>query len=126
MNLIVSTDGGTTWSTPVTLPGENKTQGYTAMSPSVSVSATGELAVSYVTNRSCIANCTAGTIGPYSNFGDDVVVATSTTNGSSTGWTLNTVYHATGEPVEILYACYVGGFGVGGCPSELKGSWVLR
>jgi len=52
-----------------------------------------------VTNLSCLSNCTPGTIGPDSNFGDDVVAATSTNNGSA--WALRTIYRATGEPTEL-------------------------
>ncbi|MCI4319061.1 MAG: glycoside hydrolase [Thermoplasmata archaeon] len=105
VQLVYSTDGGTTWSTPVLLPGENASELNTSESPSISVSSTGEVAVAYDTNRSCLANCSVGTIGPLSNFGDDVVVATSTTNNSS--WALHTIYHATGEPTQSFY-CYYG------------------
>ncbi|MCI4324232.1 MAG: glycoside hydrolase, partial [Thermoplasmata archaeon] len=86
VQFVDSTNGGATWSAPTILPGENSSEGYTAMSPSISVSSTGEVAVAYVTNRSCLSNCTPGTIGPDSNFGDDVVAATSTNNGSA--WAL--------------------------------------
>lgn len=96
VQFVASTDGGATWGAPVALPGENASESYTSLSPSVSVSATGEVAVAYVTNRSCIWNCSP--LGPTSQFGDDVVVATSSTNGST--WTTHTVFHATGEPSE--------------------------
>jgi hypothetical protein len=97
VHLLVSTDSGASWGTALTLPGENASEGYTAMSPSLSVSATGELAVGYVTNRSCIATCVP--IGPGSNFGDDVVAATSSNNGTS--WNVATIFRATGEPVAV-------------------------
>lgn len=96
VRLIASTDGGLTWGTPIVLPGENASDAFTTMSPSVSVSARGELAVAYVTNRTCISNCSP--VGAGSQFGDDVVVATSADNGST--WSLHTVFNATGEPSE--------------------------
>ncbi|MCI4322701.1 MAG: hypothetical protein L3K03_01535, partial [Thermoplasmata archaeon] len=52
--------------------------------------------MAYVTNRTCLANCSP-TPEWFSEFCDDVVVATSTDNGSS--WTLSTVFRGTGEPV---------------------------
>ena len=110
--LLVSFNGGLSWKGPFALPGENSSQQYTAMSPSISISPSGEVAVAYVTNRTCLAFC-----GPpvwFSEFGDDVVVATSASNGSS--WNLSTVFHATGEPAESYASC---------CPTfQAKGSWV--
>ncbi|MCI4323667.1 MAG: hypothetical protein L3K03_06585, partial [Thermoplasmata archaeon] len=94
VDLIVSTDGGGNWSSPVDLPGENATELDSAMSPSISISASGEVAVAYVTNRSCLEFCSL--IGATSQFGDDVVVATSLDNGSA--WTLHTIFRGTGEP----------------------------
>ncbi|MCI4323016.1 MAG: hypothetical protein L3K03_03190 [Thermoplasmata archaeon] len=96
VDLVISRDGGLTWSTPTVLPGENASENDTSMSPSISVSSTGEVAVAYVTNRSCLANCSV--IQWYSSFGDDVVAATSANNGSS--WALRTIFRATGEPVQ--------------------------
>ncbi|MCI4324073.1 MAG: hypothetical protein L3K03_08730, partial [Thermoplasmata archaeon] len=103
VNLIASTNGGSSWSAPVTLPGENATDEYNAMSPSISISSSGAVAVAYDTNRTCLANCTSATLGPMSNFGDDVVAATSTDNGST--WALHTIYHATGEPTQTYEYC---------------------
>jgi YVTN family beta-propeller protein len=104
VDLIVSTNGGQTWSPPITLPGENATENYTAMSPSISVSSSGEVAVAYLTNRTCLANCTPGFSGYlgshfFSTFGEDVVVATSGNNGTS--WSLHTVFQGAGEPTQV-------------------------
>jgi hypothetical protein len=77
-----SSNGGGSWSTPVALPGLNATNGYNAMSPSIAVSAKGEIAVAYATDRSCV-----NWVGhPYSsgclNYGSEVVAVTSTNNGT--------------------------------------------
>jgi hypothetical protein len=98
--MIVSTDGGTVWGNPIPLPGENASQFNSSMSPTISVSSTGEIAVSYLTNRSCIAYCSAPTYGP--EYGDDVVVVTSTSNGSA--WSpIETVYSGSGESTYYGY-----------------------
>lgn len=79
VQLAVSTDGGSSWTGPYILPGENATAFNSSFSPSVGVSANGTLAVSYLTNRQCVAYCST----PFPTYGDDVVVVTSATNGSS-------------------------------------------
>ncbi|MFI5414415.1 MAG: hypothetical protein ACHQ16_01945, partial [Candidatus Lutacidiplasmatales archaeon] len=83
VEFIASTDGGKTWSSPVTLPGENATSVYTAYGASIAVSSTGTVAVAYATNRTCLTFfgvCST----PYNGlYGENVVVATSTNNGSS-------------------------------------------
>ena len=79
LDLIYSTNGGSTWNGPYTLPGENATAGYTEFGGWLSVNKTGMLGVSYFTNQSCV-NPT-----PYSCYEDgaDLVYSTSTNNGSS-------------------------------------------
>jgi hypothetical protein len=79
VNLIYSANGGATWNGPYVLPGLNASQGYTAESPTISVSVAGEVAVAYTTDRGCFSG------SPYcGSYGDSVVVATSSSNG--TGW----------------------------------------
>ncbi|MCI4321589.1 MAG: glycoside hydrolase [Thermoplasmata archaeon] len=81
VKFIASTDGGTTWSSPTTLPGENATESYTAFGASIAVSSAGTVAVAYATNRSCLT--TFGSCSFYWAFGEDVVVVTSSNNGST-------------------------------------------
>jgi hypothetical protein len=84
VDLLYSANGGATWHGPYALPGNNPVENYTAMSPTVAVSSNGTVAVGYVTNRQCAGN-TPPPCSLYSDYQDDVVVATSSTNGSS--WT---------------------------------------
>jgi hypothetical protein len=94
INILYSNDGGATWAGPYLLPGENSTSGYQANSPSLAVNSRGELAVSYATNRTCIIIS-----GACYDYGDSIVVATSTTNGTT--WNAPvTVSPSAGE-----YAC---------------------
>jgi hypothetical protein len=93
--MIDSTDGGVHWNAPVPLPGENASQFNSSMSPAIAVSSAGEVAVAYLTNRSCIAYCASGS-AVYTSYGDDVVVVTSSSNGSA--WSpIHTVYSGSGE-----------------------------
>jgi hypothetical protein len=78
-----STNGGGSWSTPVRLPGLNAASSFNAMSPSIAVSSTGEIAVAYATDRSCVAWAGAPSSTPCLNYGSEVVVSTSTNNGSA-------------------------------------------
>jgi hypothetical protein len=78
IDLLYSSDGGAIWSGPYALPGENASSGYMADSPSIAINSQGELAVSYATNHSCILIS-----GSCYDYGDSIVVATSTTNGTS-------------------------------------------
>ncbi len=95
--LLYSTDGGANWHGPYALPGQNSTEGYNAMTPSIAVSPNGEVAVAYATNRSCIAYCATFSMG----WGDDIVVSTSMSNGTS--WAgPHTVAHGIGESYEYL------------------------
>jgi Divergent InlB B-repeat domain len=93
VEMIRSENGGSTWSAPTTLPGLNASDAYSAGSPAIAVSTTGTLAVTYVTDRTCLANCSSA--GTNIVYGDDIVVATSTNNGTT--WARSTVRHAAGE-----------------------------
>lgn len=101
---LYSTNGGTTWHGPSRLPGLNASQQYTAMSPSVTVSSSGLLAVAYATDRHCLAilsgNCT--------EYGDQIVAVTSNTNGST--WNGPAVLGQGGETLCYTGACYSGFF----------------
>jgi List-Bact-rpt repeat protein len=91
--MLYSPDNGVTWHGPYILPGENGSQFYSAMGGSIAVNGAGELAVAYATNRSCINFCSSGL---YTANGDDIVVVTSTTNGTS--WSgIHTVASGQGE-----------------------------
>lgn len=98
-NLLYSADDGATWNGPYVLPGENSSQNDTAMGGSISVNGAGAVAVAYATNRSCINYCSST---PYGANGDDVVVVTSVTNGTS--WSaINTVARGQGEITRTSY-----------------------
>jgi len=80
VNLLYSANSGGTFAGPYVLPGLNATADFNAMSPAVAVNSTGSVAVGYATDRSCL------TPGPSSScyeYGDSVVVATSSTHGST-------------------------------------------
>jgi hypothetical protein len=80
VQIVYTTDSGTTWHGPYTLPGENASMGNWSSSPSLAVTASGTVAVAYATNRSCVESCAYGS---YASYADRVVVATSPTNGST-------------------------------------------
>ncbi len=84
VKFIYSTSGGSpgSWSAPVTLPGLNKTNDWNAMNPSIAVSATGEIAVAYATDRSCVAWSGVPVKSTCLKYGSQVVVVTSS-NGAS-------------------------------------------
>src|SRR5579871_6565976 len=93
---MASTDGGSTWTSPEEMPGENATEFNNSMSPSISISASGEIAVAYLTDRACLAYCGSLTAG-LEHYGDALVVLTSTSNGST--WSsIRTVFSGIGEP----------------------------
>ncbi|MCI4323996.1 MAG: hypothetical protein L3K03_08315 [Thermoplasmata archaeon] len=81
LDLLYSANGGSTWSGPTIVPGglsdADPAEQNTTGAGSIDVSATGELAVAYSANRTCVAYCNT-----QASYGDDVVVATSTSNGS--------------------------------------------
>ena len=79
VQLVYSGDNGTTWHGPYILPGLNSSEYYLTVSPSIAISDNGTVAVAYGTNRSCLANCAF-----YGHvYGDDIVVSTSLTNGTT-------------------------------------------
>ncbi|MCI4352415.1 MAG: hypothetical protein L3K14_03400 [Thermoplasmata archaeon] len=82
--LVYSNDSGATWHGPYLLPGENGSSLNTTLSPSIGVTPGGMVVVAYATNRSCMAACAS--FFPIDRvFGEQIVVATSMTNG--TRWT---------------------------------------
>ncbi|MCI4364976.1 MAG: hypothetical protein L3K10_02795 [Thermoplasmata archaeon] len=96
LNLVVSTNGAQTWGAPILLPVEHGayfgSTTYTAYAPSVLVGLSGVLYVTYATNLQenttllCLPAGCAGLLPPDTM---DVVVASSSTNGSS--FSLSTV-----------------------------------
>jgi hypothetical protein len=80
VQLVYSSNGGTTWHGPYTLPGENASFGNWSTSPSIAVNDAGTVGVAYATNRSCVGDCA---FPLYANYADSVVVATSGSNGTS-------------------------------------------
>ncbi|MCI4318901.1 MAG: glycoside hydrolase [Thermoplasmata archaeon] len=83
LDFLYSTDAGATWHGPSQIPTEPRgdpAELNTTLSPSIAVNATGTVAVGFADNRSCLAWCT----GAYGQaYGYDIVVVTSTTNGTS-------------------------------------------
>ena len=77
-----STDGGKTWSTPAVLTGQGASQGFNAMSPSISVSSLGTVAVAYATNRACDSYLSVKPVNCL-HYGSSVVVVTSVNNGTT-------------------------------------------
>ncbi|MFI5414831.1 MAG: hypothetical protein ACHQ16_04090, partial [Candidatus Lutacidiplasmatales archaeon] len=82
VQLVYSANGGSTWNGPYTLAGQNASMGNWSSAPSIAVNATGTVAVAYGTNRACVYYCT---FPPGAYYGQDIVVARSTTNGSTWG-----------------------------------------
>lgn len=79
LNLLYSSDGGATWQGPYVVPGENATASNSTLGAWMQVNATGTVGISYFTNHHCVYIA-------YSycyKYGDDLVFATSTTNGST-------------------------------------------
>jgi hypothetical protein len=98
VDLVYSVDGGARWHGPYTLPGLNGSAGYSAQSPSISVSSTGELAVAYATDRSCQGSNFFFGCNVYQ---DAAVVATSSTNGTT--WSAPMILGTVGETHEMGY-----------------------
>jgi hypothetical protein len=97
VDLIYSSDGGATWHGPYTLPGLNASSGYNSFSPVIAVSSVGELAVAYATGRGCFSG-----FGNFCDvYGDDAVVATSATNGTT--WSAPSVLGFVGETRQMGY-----------------------
>jgi uncharacterized repeat protein (TIGR02543 family) len=100
IEVYVSTDGGSTWQAPVTLPGLNATADFNAMSPAIAVNATGTVTVAYATGRTCVST---GPLG-CAVYGDEIVASSSTDNGSA--WSAPTmVAPAAGESACFTGAC---------------------
>lgn len=93
--LVYSSDRGRTWHGPYTLPGFNATEFYNAMNPQVAVGPDGTVYVAYSSNRHCIAYCTYGS----QEYGDDIYLAASATNG--TGWLSHLVARDTANAEEL-------------------------
>lgn len=104
INVLVSEDDGLTWHGPFNVPGENTSQGNTAFSPSIAVGPDGTVAVAYATNRSCVAYCNQAY---YQTWGDDIVVALSTNNGSTWG-APRTVSYRAAESATYFYSYATG------------------
>lgn len=77
-NLIWSDDNGLSWNGPYVVPGLNASSDNTTEGAAIAVNSQGEIAISYVTNRSCEMFT-----GFCYDYGGEVVVVTSTTNGST-------------------------------------------
>jgi Divergent InlB B-repeat domain len=84
-DLVYSTDDGADWSGPYTLPGYNATEYYNAMNPQVAVGPTGVVYVAYSSDRHCIAYCNYTS----QEYGDNIYLATSSSNG--TAWSAHVV-----------------------------------
>ena len=93
--LVYSSDRGQTWHGPYVLPGYNSTEYYNAMNPQVTVGPDGTVYVAYSSNRHCIAYCAYTS----QEYGDDIYLATSATNG--TGWSSHLVAHDTANAEEL-------------------------
>jgi hypothetical protein len=83
LNFLYSSNGGSTWVGPSPIrgyvPGSDPTQLNNTMGPSIAVAPNGTIAIAYTANRSCIAFCASF----YATYGNDIVVSTSSTNGTS-------------------------------------------
>ncbi|MCI4321659.1 MAG: hypothetical protein L3K05_05075, partial [Thermoplasmata archaeon] len=97
VQLVYSANGGSTWNGPYTLAGQNASMGNWSSAPSIAVNANGTVAVAYSTNRSCVQYCA---YPPAAYYGQDIVVARSTTNGTTWGGTV-TVAPRIGETAYI-------------------------
>lgn len=109
IQLIYSSNDGSTWSSPITLPGLNSAYSYSATSASLAVNATGVLGVAYATNLSCaefVYYSYSGTT--YCNaYGYQLVSATSTTNGTT--WSPLSQIAGPTETGEVLCGQYTMG-----------------
>jgi hypothetical protein len=80
LELLYSSNGGATWAGPYTVPGITGVSGIAQEAGgSIAVNSSGTVAVSYFTNDNCYAVYYSFCYGE----GDDLVLATSTTNGTS-------------------------------------------
>ncbi len=104
VEFVYSQNGGANWSGPIRLPGLNASDYYTAGSPAIAVNATGAIAVSYATNRSCIDY-----YGLCYYYGDSIVVSTSSTNGTT--WSAPVVVGKLAGELPCRYYDEVGTYG---------------
>jgi BNR repeat protein/List-Bact-rpt repeat protein len=81
VHLRVSKDGGATWGTRIDLPAIGTSTANLALNPVVAVDPSGRLYITYASNDSFATLCAAGGCGTYEV--EDVVVATSTNNGTT-------------------------------------------
>ncbi|MCI4324081.1 MAG: glycoside hydrolase, partial [Thermoplasmata archaeon] len=83
LNFLYSTDAGVSWNGPAVvpgyLPGSDILEANNSIDPSIAVSPTGEVAIAFAANRSCYQYCSAF----FQTYASDVVVVTSTTNGTT-------------------------------------------
>lgn len=93
--LVYSSDRGQTWHGPYILPGYNASEFYNAMNPQVAVGSDGTVYVAYSSNRHCIAYCTYTS----QEYGDDIYLASSTSNGTS--WSSHLVARDTANAEEL-------------------------
>jgi hypothetical protein len=83
LQFVYSTDAGSTWHGPVAIPahrsGASSAQDNSAMDPSIAVNPSGTVAVAFAGDRDCFALCA------YYNavYADDILLSTSSTNGST-------------------------------------------
>lgn len=104
-NYLWSGDGGSTWSTPVILPGENASMYDDALGGAIAVSSTGRVAAAYFTNHSCPAGALIGWCWQST---DDLVYTSSTNNGTT--WSaLTTVAPDVGE-TQVYSGSYLAGY----------------
>lgn len=79
--LIYSTNNGSTWNGPYTIPGSTAGAGYLTLGASLAVNSTGALALSYFTGNKCVQLS-----GSYCyDYGVNLYVAASKTNGTTWG-----------------------------------------
>ena len=79
LELIVSKDGGVTWSKPLGLPGVNSATYYVTVGGWIAVNKTGTVGVSYFTNHTCVFTY----YGYCEHEGNDLVYSYSTNNGTT-------------------------------------------
>lgn len=96
--LVYSSNGGSTWHGPYLLPGFNATEYYNAMNPQVTVGPGGVVYVAYSSDRHCIAYCSYTS----QEYGDDIFLASSTSNGTS--WSAHLVAKDTGNAEDLSQA----------------------
>lgn len=87
VNLVVSPDGGASWSNATRMPVEGAGISRVAMNPSLLVLPNGTLAVAYATNLTYGYTLCCGNAYSYYSYHIDVVVATTANNGTNVSLT---------------------------------------